>query len=57
MQPAGADPVNRSKSCHEMMAMMKIQRAAVFWFVALAVSHCAAVTRHYYIAAEDVSWN
>jgi FtsP/CotA-like multicopper oxidase with cupredoxin domain len=40
-----------------MMAMMKIQRAAVFWFVALAVSHCAAVTRHYYIAAEDVSWN
>ena len=39
------------------MASVKIQRALVLWFVFFSVSSCMAATRHYYIAAEDVSWN
>ena len=36
---------------------MKIQWALVLWCVLLAVPSCLAATRHYYIAAEDVTWN
>jgi manganese oxidase len=39
------------------MASVKIQRAFVLWFVFFSVSSCVAATRHYYIAAEDVTWN
>ena len=39
------------------MASVKIQRAFVLWFVFVSVSSCLAATRHYYIAAEDVTWN
>ena len=39
------------------MASVKIQRAFVLWFVFFSVSSCRAATRHYYIAAEDVTWN
>jgi hypothetical protein len=39
------------------MASVKIQRAFVLWFVFCSASSCLATTRHYYIAAEDVTWN
>jgi hypothetical protein len=39
------------------MASVKIQRVSVLWFVFFSVSSCLAATRHYYIAAEDVTWN
>ena len=39
------------------MASVKIQRAFVLWFVFFSISSCMATTRHYYIAAEDVTWN
>ena len=39
------------------MASVKIQRAFVLWFVFFSFSSCLAATRHYYIAAEDVTWN
>ena len=34
-----------------------MQRALVLWFVFFSASSCLAATRHYYIAAEDVTWN
>jgi len=39
------------------MASVKILRAFVLWFVFFSFSSCLAATRHYYIAAEDVTWN
>jgi|HubBroStandDraft_2_1064218.scaffolds.fasta_scaffold00799_3 hypothetical protein len=39
------------------MASVKIQRAFVLCCVFFSVSSCMAATRHYYIAAEDVTWN
>jgi FtsP/CotA-like multicopper oxidase with cupredoxin domain len=39
------------------MLSVRIQRAFVLWFVLVSVSSCSAATRHYYIAAEDVTWN
>ena len=39
------------------MNSVKIQRTFVLCFVFLSVSSCMAATRHYYIAAEDVTWN
>jgi hypothetical protein len=39
------------------MASVKMQRAFVLWFVLVSASSCLAATRHYYIAAEDVTWN
>jgi FtsP/CotA-like multicopper oxidase with cupredoxin domain len=36
---------------------VKIQRAFGLWFIFLSVCSCLASTRHYYIAAEDVTWN
>jgi hypothetical protein len=36
---------------------VKIQRAWVLWFAVISASSCLAATRHYYIAAEDVTWN
>ncbi len=36
---------------------MRIQRAFVLWFVFFSASSGMAATRHYYIAAEDVTWN
>ena len=36
---------------------MKIRQAVGLWIVFLSASSCLATTRHYYIAAEDVSWN
>ena len=39
------------------MASVRIQRAFVLWFVLMSGSSCLAATRHYYIAAEDVTWN
>jgi FtsP/CotA-like multicopper oxidase with cupredoxin domain len=34
-----------------------MQRALVLWFAFFSASSCLAATRHYYIAAEDVTWN
>jgi len=34
-----------------------MQRVLVLWFVFFSASSCLAATRHYYIAAEDVTWN
>ncbi len=39
------------------MASVRIQRAFVLCFVLVSVSSCSAAARHYYIAAEDVTWN
>jgi manganese oxidase len=39
------------------MSSVKIQRALVLWFVFISACSCLAATRHYYIAAEDVTWN
>lgn len=39
------------------MSSVKIQQVVGVWFVLFCVSHCLAATRHYYIAAEDVTWN
>ena len=39
------------------MASVKIQRAFVLCFVFCSACSCLATTRHYYIAAEDVTWN
>ncbi len=36
---------------------MRIPRAAGLCIVSFCVSSCLAATRHYYIAAEDVTWN
>ena len=36
---------------------VKIQPAFGLWFIFLSVCSCLASTRHYYIAAEDVTWN
>jgi FtsP/CotA-like multicopper oxidase with cupredoxin domain len=38
---------------------VRIQRSVGLglWLILLTASSCLAVTRHYYIAAEDVSWN
>lgn len=36
---------------------MKIRRAISLCFVLFSVSNCLAATRHYYIAAEDVTWD
>ena len=36
---------------------MSILRAGLLCFLLFSVSTCFAVTRHYYIAAEDVPWN
>lgn len=36
---------------------MSISRAAAFVFLSLCVSNCFGTTRHYFIAAEDVTWN
>lgn len=36
---------------------MKIKSAISLLFIFLAVSYCRATTRHYYIAAEDVTWD
>jgi len=35
---------------------VKIERAIALWFVLFSAYLCPAATRHYYIAAEDVSW-
>jgi hypothetical protein len=42
-----------------IMAPVRTQRAFGFGvlFILLSVSFCPASTRHYYIAAEDVTWN
>jgi hypothetical protein len=42
-----------------MMNSVRIQRAfgLGLWFIFLSVCSCLAATRHYYIAAEDVTWN
>ena len=34
-----------------------MQRVLVLWFVFFSASSCLAATRHYYIAAEDATWN
>jgi manganese oxidase len=39
------------------MNSVSIFRAAAYVFVLFYVSNCFATTRHYYIAAEDVTWN
>jgi FtsP/CotA-like multicopper oxidase with cupredoxin domain len=39
------------------MVSVTIQRAIGLWFVLFAVSSSLATTRHYYIAAEDVTWD
>jgi FtsP/CotA-like multicopper oxidase with cupredoxin domain len=39
------------------MVSVTIQRAIGLWFVLFAVSSSLANTRHYYIAAEDVTWD
>jgi FtsP/CotA-like multicopper oxidase with cupredoxin domain len=39
------------------MSSVKIQRALVLWFMFISACSCLAATRHYYIAAEDVTWN
>jgi hypothetical protein len=39
------------------MASVRIQRAFLLLFVFFSGSSCMAATRHYYIAAEDVTWN
>ncbi len=39
-----------------MMALLKTQAAILLW-LALATLPAAAATRHYYIAAEDVTWD
>lgn len=36
---------------------MRIQRAVGLCVLLLSVSNCYAATRHYYVAAEDVTWN
>jgi manganese oxidase len=36
---------------------VRIQRACGLWFLLLCTSTCLAATRHYYIAAEDVTWS
>ena len=36
---------------------MRIQRAISLCFVLFSVSTCLAATRHYYIAAEDITWD
>jgi FtsP/CotA-like multicopper oxidase with cupredoxin domain len=36
---------------------VRIQRAVGLCVLLLSVSNCFAATRHYYIAAEDVTWN
>ncbi|HEY6767142.1 MAG TPA: multicopper oxidase domain-containing protein [Candidatus Sulfotelmatobacter sp.] len=46
---------NQHRECNN--GDVKIQRAIGFWFVLFAISTCTATTRHYYIAAEDVTWD
>ena len=36
---------------------MRIQRVLVLCFIFFAASSCVAATRHYYVAAEDVTWD
>jgi len=39
------------------MEFVKISRLFVLWFVFFSFASCLAATPHYYIAAEDVTWN
>jgi FtsP/CotA-like multicopper oxidase with cupredoxin domain len=39
------------------MTLVRTLRAVGLCFVLFSVSSCLAATRHYYIAAEDVTWN
>jgi hypothetical protein len=39
------------------MTSVRIRCAAALWFVLFGLQSCFAVTRHYYIAAEDVTWD
>jgi FtsP/CotA-like multicopper oxidase with cupredoxin domain len=39
------------------MTLVRIHRAVGLLFIFLFVSPCLAATRHYYIAAEDVTWD
>jgi hypothetical protein len=39
------------------MASVRIQRTFVLWFAFFSASSCLAATRHYYISAEDITWN
>ena len=39
------------------MTFVRLQRAVVLWLVFFSASYSVAATRHYYIAAEDVTWD
>lgn len=39
------------------MTSVRFQRAVVLWLVFFSASYSVAATRHYYIAAEDVTWD